>query len=180
MTERGPFKVKSSKQVYKNPWIEVREDAVVRPDGNNGIFGILSVFPGVSVLPMDREGNVYLTEEYHYGAGEHTIEVVSGGIDEGEDKLAGGKRELREETGFTAEEWIYLGYVRPLTTVMDHINHLYLARTLIEGPRDPSEILNVMKVPFATAHTWAMEGKIIHCASTVVILKAAEFLRSNP
>ena len=69
---------------------------------------------GVSVLPIDNKGNVYLTKEYHYAVERETIEAISGGIDKGENKENAAKRELNEEAGITANEWIDLGVLDPL------------------------------------------------------------------
>jgi hypothetical protein len=58
----NPFKLLSTNTVYKNPWISVREDKVIRPGGKEGIFGIIEMIPGSSVLPVDNTGNVLLVK----------------------------------------------------------------------------------------------------------------------
>ena len=179
--KKGPWTVKSTEIKYKNPWIEVREDKVIRPDGKDGICGVVTMKSGVSVLPYDVEGNVYLTEEYHYGVERLSLEVISGGIDKNESILEAAKRELREETGLSASEWIDLGSIDPFTTVVVSSNHLYLARELAEGQaeREGTEIIKVKKVPFAQALEWAMTGRISHGASVAVILKTALYLKEG-
>lgn len=177
-TKKGPWTVKGSEIKYKNPWIEVREDAVVRPDGKDGICGVVTMKNGVSVLPYDLEGGVYLTEEYHYGVERITIEAISGGVDASESILEAAKRELREETGLTAAEWIDLGSLDPFTTVVVSSNHIYLARGLSQGKssQEGTESIRVLKVPFTQALEWAMNGKITHGASVALILKTALLL----
>src|SRR3989344_4829272 len=86
MKKYGPWMIKSSEIKYKNPWIEVREDIVIRPDGKDGIFGVVNMKAGVSILAFDDE-HVYLTKEFKYGIGAESIETISGGIDEGEEPL---------------------------------------------------------------------------------------------
>ena len=176
MKKRGPFKVTRTKVVYRNPWIEVREDSVVRPGGKKGLFGVVTMVPGNSILPLDQEGYVYLTKEYKYGVGRVTIEVISGAIDKGENRLESAKRELKEETGFIASKWTYLGVVDPFTTVVVSPNHLYLAERLERKKADSEELLRVIRVPFETAHRWVLESKITHSASVALILKAVEYL----
>lgn len=178
-TQKGPWTVKDSEIKYKNPWIEVREDAVIRPDGKDGICGVVTMKNGVSVLPYDAEGNVYLTEEYHYGVERVTIEAISGGIDAGESMLEAAKRELKEETGLIASEWTDLGSLDPFTTVVVSSNHMYLARGLSQGEPDQegTESIKVRKVPFVEALEWATIGKISHGASVAVILKTALLLK---
>ena len=98
MKTNGPWKIKDSQVKYKNPWISVREDQVIRPDGKDGIFGVVEMVAGASVLPLDDDGFVYLTKEFHYAIEQDSVEVVSGAIDEGETALEAAKRGI----GFTA------------------------------------------------------------------------------
>jgi ADP-ribose pyrophosphatase len=111
MNTNGPWKIKESQEKYKNSWISVREDKVVRPDGKDGIFGVVEILEGVSVLPLDSDGYVYLTDEFHYAVEKNSIEVVSGAIDKNEKPLDAAKRELKEETGILAKKWTNLGIV---------------------------------------------------------------------
>ena len=134
----GPWVIKESVPAYKNPWIEVTEDQVIRPDGKPGIFGLVNMKPGVSVLALDESGFVYLTDEFHYAIGKDSIEVVSGAIDNIESSLDAAKRELEEELGIKAEEWIDLGEVNPFTTLFI-CSHTRLAK---------SDVIPTYKVPF--------------------------------
>ncbi len=181
MTKRGSYSIKSTKQVYKNPWIEVREDAVIGPDGKDGIFGVVTMVPGLSVVPLDDEGNIYMIEQYKYGVDRDVIELPTGGVDAGETDLVAAQRELLEETGFVADEWIPLGVVDPFTTVIVSPAHLFLARNLKEKGK-PEDQTKIIKIPFATAIQWIMENKITHAQTCVAIFKVAEYLKkdSNP
>lgn len=175
--KKGPWVVTDSKEVYKNPWIAVREDKVIRPDGRMGIFGVVTMKPGASVLPMDEAGNVYLVKEYRFSVERETIEVISGGIDANESPLEAAKRELREETGIEAEEWIDMGVVDPFTTVVNSQNFIFVARKLKFSDANPegTEKIEKMKMPYAQAKEWVMESKITHGASCTLILKAGEW-----
>ena len=177
--KRGPWWVTGTKIVYQNPWIKVREDQVIRPDGKLGIFGVVSMVHGVSALPVDNKNKVYLTEEYHYGVERVTVEAISGGIDKGETRLQAAKRELKEETGLTAKKWDYLGFVDPFTTVVVSPNHMFLARGLSQSTASPEETekINVIKVPLKKAIKWVLEGKITHSATATLILKADLILK---
>jgi len=135
--KKGLWTITESKKIYENPWISVKEDKVIRPDGKDGIFGVVEMKPGVSVLPLDNEGNVYLTKEYHYAVERETIEVISGGIDKDEDKEDAAKRELQEETGIVATELVDLGVVDPFTSVVVSPNYLYLAKGLAFSEANP-------------------------------------------
>jgi ADP-ribose pyrophosphatase len=173
MKRKRPWKVKSTKIVYKNRWISVREDQVIRPDGKPGIFGVVNMLHGISVIPLDDKGNVYLTKEYHYGVGRITIEAISGGIENEKDKLKNAKRELKEETGLTARQWTYLGAIDPFTTIVYSPNHMYLAERLSKGKshQEETENIHVIKIPLKKALRWVQEGKITHAATCVALLK---------
>ena len=174
----GPFTIVRSVQQYKNPWIEVVEDQVIRPDGKPGLFGIVRMLGGVSVLAMDDEGYVYLTEEFHYAIGKEDIETVSGGMDGAEGPIEAAKRELKEESGIEAKEWIDLGLVNPFTTVVSSPQRIFLARGLIFGDdkQEATENIKLVKVSFEEAVQMVMESVITHGPSCVLILKTKEYL----
>ncbi|MBI2607286.1 MAG: NUDIX hydrolase [Candidatus Doudnabacteria bacterium] len=177
--KNGPWTVNETALKYKNLWIEVKEDQVTRPDGKPGIFGVVSMKPGISVLPLDDNDHAYLTDEFHYAVEQDSIEVVSGAIDENEKPLDTAKRELEEELGIKAEEWIGLGIVNPFTTVIKSPAYLFLARKLnfIKTNQEGTENIKLVKVKFGDAVRMVMESKITHGPSCVLILKAKEFLK---
>ena len=179
--QNGPWQIGGSKEVYKNPWIRVREDQVIRPDGKDGIFGVVEMVPGVSVLPIDDQGFVYLTEEFHYAVEQNSIEVVSGGIDQGEEPIGAAKRELKEETGIKAKEWIDLGLVNPFTTVVKSPAQLYLAKDLSFSDANPegTEKIKILRVKFEEVVQMVMDSKITHGPSVSLILKADRFIKNN-
>jgi 8-oxo-dGTP pyrophosphatase MutT (NUDIX family) len=178
MNSVNPFKLLTSTKIYKNPWISVREDKVIRPGGKEGIFGVVEIAPGSSVLPMDDDGNVFLVKEYKYGIQRATVEVISGGMDKDETPLMAAVRELREEVGVEAKEWIELGSIDPFTTIVSSPNYLFLAKGLdhSEPKPDEGETLEHIKIPFKQALSMVRNGKITHAASCVLILRAQEFV----
>jgi hypothetical protein len=183
MKKNGPFIIKKSVLKYKNPWIEVTEDKVIRPGGKNGIFGIVKMQEGVSVLPMDDKGNVYLNKGFHYAIKKDDIETFSGGIDieKGESPLKAAKRELKEESGIEAEEWIDLGLTNPFTTVIYSPQRLFLAKKLKIKKRNEKddENLKIIKIKFKKAVQLVLNSTISHSPSCVLILKTQEFLNKK-
>ncbi len=178
MKKRGPWKIKKTILKYKNPWIEVNEDQVIRPDGKPGIFGTVNMKSGVSVLPMDGKGYVYLTYEYHYAVERKTVETVSGALERGEKPLETAKRELLEELGIRANKWTNFGTVDPFTTVVKSRAQLFLARDLAFTRKNPegTEIIKMIKIKFDKAVKMVMESKITHGPSCVLILKVNNYL----
>lgn len=178
MKDHGPWRILGSEIVYADPWIEVQRDRVIRPDRREGTHCIVRLLAGVSVLAVDDQRQVYLTDEFHYGVGRRSLEAVSGGIEHGESALDAAQRELREELGIGAAGWTSLGSVDPFTTVVVSPTALYLARELSWGPTQPegTEQIDVVKVPFDEALAWVFDGRITHAPTCVLLLKAQRLL----
>lgn len=178
MQKHGPWQIIRTHQIYRDAWLEVRKDDVIRPDGAPGTHGVVLLKPGVSVLPLGDDDRVFLTDEFHYGVGRQTLEVVSGGREPDEDPLDAARRELHEELGITADEWTTLGSFDPFTTMLCAPAELYLARRLAFGASRPdgTETIRCVAVPFDEAIEMVMQGQITHGPSCVVILKAARHL----
>lgn len=178
MKQHGPWQIVSSREVYRDPWLLVVRDEVVRPDGHPGSYCVVHVKPGITVVAVDDQNRIYLTEEFHYAVGCETLEAVSGGVDEGEDSLQAAQRELREELGIEAAEWIDLGRVDPFTASVLSPSQIYLARKLTFGAAAPegTEQIRQISMTLAEAVERVMQGKITHAASCVAILKAARLL----
>lgn len=174
MTPHGPWTILDSHEVYRDRWIALRKDNVIRPDGQPGTHCVLHLKPGVSVLAIDDDRRVYLTDEFHYGVGRNCLEAVSGGIEPGEDALTTAQRELQEELGITATEWEPLGVVDPFTTVVVSPTVLYLARGLSWGETNPegTEQIRCVRLPFDEAVEMVLDGRISHAPTCVLILKA--------
>lgn len=139
---------------------------------------MVNLKPGVSVLAIDDDGTVCLTEEFHYGVGRVTLEVASGGTEPGEDDLETARRELKEELGITAREWIDLGICDPFTASVVSPTRLYLARGLTFGDQDPegTEQIRCVRMPLAEAVEKVMSSEITHAPSCLAILKAARLV----
>jgi ADP-ribose pyrophosphatase len=175
----GPWQILSRREVYRDAWIELERDEVIRPDGAPGSHCTVRLKPGVSVLPLDAQGMVHLTEEFHYGVGRTTIEVVSGGIEPGEDPLAAARRELQEELGITASEWLDLGVCDPFTSVVVSPTRMFLARELTFGPTnlEGTELIHRHTAPLGQAVQMVLDSHITHGPSCLLILKANHLLQ---
>lgn len=174
MLEKGPWKITDSKIVYENPWMSVREDVVIRPDGKPGIYGVATMLPGVSVLPITDDGFVYMTEEYRYAVEHNSIEAASGGMEEGATPLETAKKELKEETGLSADEWMDCGLIDPLTSIVSVPQRLFIAKGLHEGESSPegTEVITVHKIKLEELYQMVLKGKITHAPTCVLILRA--------
>lgn len=178
MTSHGPWTILSSNQVYRDPWVLVQRDEVIRPDGKPGTYAVVHIKPGVCVLAMDAERNVYLTEEFHYAVGETTIECVSGGRDDDEPPLAAAQRELREELGIEAEQWLDLGRLDPFTASVLSPTQLFLAEglSMVQAAPEGTELIKRVLISFDEAVEMVMKSQITHAPSMTLILKVARSL----
>ena len=174
MKQHGPWQIVAQQVVYCDPWTSVRKDDVVRPDGNPGTYTVVDVKPGVCVLAMDADNQVYLTEEFHYGVGRVTVEAVSGGIEPDEDAQSTARRELQEELGIEAGEWVRLGIYDPFTANVVSPTELFLARQLTFGKQaqEGTERIHCVQMTLRDAVQKVLDGEITHCPSCLVILKA--------
>jgi ADP-ribose pyrophosphatase len=128
---------------------------------------------GVSVLPIDDQGNVYLTKQFRYVLGEESLEAPSGAI-EGEEPIEAAKREIKEELGIEAEEWLPLGTAETDTSIVRCPAHFFVARKLTFGEpnREGVEVMKTVKLSFDEAVEKALSGEIRHGASCILILRA--------
>ncbi|TQM61761.1 NUDIX domain-containing protein [Humibacillus xanthopallidus] len=123
--------VTRTRVAYENPWIVVREDEVVRPDGSPGTYGVVEVRrPAVFVVALTDADEVVLVTIDRHTVGT-SIEVPAGGTD-GEDPLVAARRELAEETGLTAQTWRRVGEMSALNGICRAPEVVYLATDLGE------------------------------------------------
>ena len=178
---KGPWIVKATTQKYKSEWLDVCEDKVIQPNGKSGSFATIKISPGVSVLAVNEEREVYLTSEYRYAIEQESIEVVSGAIDGSELPLTAARRELREELGIVAERWFEVGTVHPLTSMIHAPATLFIASGLsfFESEPQAAEIIRMVRVKLSEAVRMVMESEIKHAPSCVLILKASHFLNEK-
>lgn len=152
-----------SRDVYKNPWIRVREDQVVRPDGSAGVYGVVEVrHPAVFVVAVTDADEVLLVTLDRYTTGAASVEVPAGGSD-GEDLLVAARRELREETGYEAARWRALGDVQSLNGVAAAYGRVFLATGLthVGGAELESEGIDAVRaVPVGELLTMVGRGEI--------------------
>jgi 8-oxo-dGTP pyrophosphatase MutT (NUDIX family) len=175
MTE-NPWRTLASRIAYENPWIRVREDDVIRPDGRPGIYGVIEIRPSVGIVALNAGGEIVLVGQWRYTIGRHSWEIPRGGSSPGEtDMLEVARRELREETGFEATSWESLGAVDLNNGVTTDVEHLFLARDLhfVGASHGGDEQIVTQTVPFARALAMVMQGEITEVCSVAAILKLA-------
>lgn len=139
MRSDHPWKTVSSKVVYENPWIRVREDAVITPMGGDGLYGVMESNDSVMIAAVNDKNEMYLVRTYSYPVQSWNWEIPGGGGDK-EDGLVAAKRELEEETGILAKTWQKLGHTRICNGLMTERMTTYLATDIsFEGEKETAD-----------------------------------------
>ncbi|MBC3541334.1 NUDIX domain-containing protein [Rufibacter sediminis] len=178
-SSENPWKTLESKPIYSNPWISVREEQVINPGGGRGIYGVVSMKnKAIGIIPIDEEGNTWLVGQYRYTVNEYSWEIPMGGGPIGIDPLESAKRELKEETGFTAAEWTNIGRIHTSNSVTDEEGFIFLAEDLTAGETEfeETEDLKIWKLPLHEAVRMAMDSEITDAISIAGLLKAEKIL----
>jgi ADP-ribose pyrophosphatase len=172
----NPWATLGSRPIYENPWIAVREDQVLRPDGSPGIYGVVHFkHAAVGVLPVDEAGRVWLVGQFRYPLDAYSWEIPEGGGHEGEMAEETAARELREETGLAAGSMALIATSHLSNSVSDEIAYIYRATELTPGPSAPegSERLQVRLFDWEDAWRMLLRGEITDSMSVIAILHEA-------
>ena len=173
--ETNPWTTLSSTRVYETSWITVIEHQVRDAAGHDSPYGVVHFKQiGLKILALDDRGRIPLVGQYRYPAGYFSWELPAGGGDAGEAPRRAAERELREETGLTARNWLELIRLVPSGSVTDQRELCFLAWDLESGERDldEQEVIRVRRVPFGEALRMAMGGGIMDSGSVAAIVTA--------
>ena len=173
-----PWEQRSTRQLYQNPWLSLREDVVELPDGRTTIYGVVTCGECVGILPFLDPNTVLLIKQYRYVAGRVTWEMPTGGVHAGESCQEAAQRELSEETGYRAGKLTWLSTLHTSKSVVDETAHLFLGEDLyrVELPPDDTEFIEVRPVPFTEALHMVLRSEITDCMTAVGVLHAARLL----
>lgn len=170
---------KSGKEVYHGPLLHVYHDRVILPNGNETGRDYIKHLGAVCVVPVTDDNRVVVERQFRYPADKVFTEIPAGKLDSAEeDRLDAAKRELMEETGYTADEWTWIGDLYSAVAYSNELISMYLARSLHKGERhlDADEFLNVALVPIEELVKQVMDGEITDAKTQAGILKAARIL----
>lgn len=173
----NPWRTLSTRQVYDNPWIGVREDRVLNPRGGEGIYGVVHYRNrAVGVIPLDERGWTWLVGQYRYTQDSYEWEIPEGGCPAGESLEDAARRELREEVGLLAEVLEPLaGGLQLSNSVSDERAYLFVARGLTPVAAEPedTEELATWHLPLDEAIAMALDGRIRDAMSVIGLLRLA-------
>jgi ADP-ribose pyrophosphatase len=170
-----PWKTLSSRPIYENPWMRLREDVAEMPDGRTTIYGVVTFGECVGVVPLLPDDRVVLVRQWRYVQQDARWEIPTGGVHAGESVETAAQRELAEEAGYSAGRLRFLCSYYTSKSVCRETAHLYLGEALAPAavPPDETEFLEVAAFPFAEALRMATDGTIMDSMSIIALLHCA-------
>ncbi|HTI54337.1 MAG TPA: NUDIX hydrolase [Verrucomicrobiae bacterium] len=172
---RVPWRTTSTRPIYRNRWIDVREDMVELPDGHITVYGVVECSECVGVLPFLDRDTVLLVGQYRYVAQDFFWEMPTGGQHAGETTLAAAQRELAEEAGYEAGRLVELCDFHTSKSILREVAHLFVAEDLRPASRPPdhTEFIERRAFPFAEVLAMVERGEIKDAMTIVAVLHAA-------
>lgn len=167
-------KTLSAEQIYKGKIFSVRKEQVSLPNGTEAMRELISHSGGVGVIAVTEDRQVFMVSQYRIAAKSMMLEIPAGKLEYGEDPLECGKRELIEETGYSAAEFVHLGEYYATPGYCEEKLNIYLARGLefVGQNLDEGEFLNVHKYGLDTLCDMVMNNEIHDAKTAIAILKA--------
>jgi ADP-ribose pyrophosphatase len=174
-----PWKTLSSSEIYRNKWLQLREDQVELPDGRKNIYGVVTCGDCVGVLPFIDPKTVLLIKQYRYVAKRVTWEMPSGGVHTGESIEKAAQRELGEEVGYRAGRLQWVSTYHTSKSVMDETAHLFIGEDLAESKlsTDETEFIEVQPFPFQKVVQMVLASEILDSMTVIAVLHAARMKR---
>jgi 8-oxo-dGTP pyrophosphatase MutT (NUDIX family) len=171
--EANPWTTLSSEHLYSNPWLKVRHDKVLRPDGSPGTYTVVEACKvATGIVALTGDGRIHLVGQYRYPTKQYSWEIVEGGAEPDEAPLEAAKRELQEEVGLEAAHWEQLGKEVHLSNcISDERAVFFIARELREvgATPDVTEVLQPCCVPLSQAFAMLDSGQITDAMSIIAL-----------
>lgn len=167
-------KTVNEKKIFDGRVIRLYHDTVELPDKSQAMREYCRHNGGVSVLPVTDDGKILLVRQFRYPHGKLTLEIPAGKLESKDtDIYEAAMRELREETGATSDNVVYLGKILPSPAILDEVIHLFLATNLKFGKNqlDDDEFLECEAIPFDDALKMVISGEIEDAKTQLAILK---------
>ncbi|MEE1198165.1 MAG: NUDIX hydrolase [Acutalibacteraceae bacterium] len=164
----------AKKYVYNGKIINLRVDDALLPNGKTALREVVEHPGGVCVAALTDQDEILLVKQFRYPYMEEILEIPAGKRDKRDEApLECGKRELREETGAVADEFVFLGELYPTPGYCDEVIYIYAAKNLTFGETDPDddEFLDVIKMPFNEALERVLSGEIKDAKTQTAVLK---------
>lgn len=159
----------SGEDIYGGIFLKMKRDKIKLPDGEEAVREYLTHPGAVAIVAILDDGRVLLERQYRYPIAKACIEIPAGKLEIGEDHLLCAKRELEEETGYTAKKWSYIRRIHPVISYSTELIDIYLAEELVPGKShlDDEEFLDVFAAPLEQLIGWVENGEITDVKTTI-------------
>ena len=171
----NPWSVTATSIPFKNNWLHIDKNDVIRPDGAAGEYTVVRLRRlAVGVLPIEPDGSVHLVGPWRFPLARYSWEIPEGGGEPGEEPLACAKRELEEETGLRAANWTPILEMDLSNSVTDEAGIVFLATGLQAGVKQPeaTEVLRHRRAPFGDVLARIVDGRIRDSLTVAALLRA--------
>jgi ADP-ribose pyrophosphatase len=161
----------SGEDIYGGIFLQMKRDTVSLPDGQEAVREYLTHPGAVAIVAVLDDGRVLLERQYRYPIAKTCIEIPAGKLDPNEEPLFCAKRELEEETGYSAKKWSFIRRIHPVISYSTEFIDIYLAEGLQPGPSklDEEEFLDVFAAPLEQLINWVEEGEITDVKTTISV-----------
>ena len=173
--EHKPWKTLSSRPIYQNPWMSLREDIAEMPNGKTTLYGVATFGDCVGVVPFLDDERILLVRQYRYVQRDTRWEIPTGGVKQGEPLLDAAQRELQEEIGYRAERLTWISSYYTSKAICEETAHLYVGEALsvAQQPPDETEFIEVKDFFFPEALRMVVDCEIMDSMSVIAILHTA-------
>jgi 8-oxo-dGTP pyrophosphatase MutT (NUDIX family) len=172
--EQNPWTTLNRQQVYESPWIGVEHHEVLNPAGNPGTYSVVKFKKlAIGIVPLDEHNNTWIVGQYRYPLHTYTWEIPEGGGDLDVDPIESAKRELLEECGIIAGEYLPIQQLQLSNSATDEVAHLFIARnlTFTQAQPEENEQLRIRKVSFDELYKLVKEGYVTDSLTVAAVLK---------
>lgn len=171
----NPWRTLSVELKYDNPWIRIEEHQVINPSGNPGIYGTVQFKNrAVAILPLFENGDTLLVGQFRYPLQEYHWELPMGGAPQDESILLCAQRELKEETGFSAQSWQQILTTHLSNSITQEVGFTFVAKGLQSGQAalEETEDITLKRLPFEQVYLQVMAGEITDAMTIASVMKA--------
>ena len=170
----------SGEDIYGGIFLKMKRDKIALPNGEEAVREYLMHPGAVAVVAILDDGRVLLERQYRYPIAKACIEIPAGKLEIGEDHLLCAKRELEEETGYSAKKWSYIRRIHPVISYSTELIDIYLAEDLVPGKShlDDEEFLDVFAAPLEQLINWVEDGEITDVKTTISAYWLERYRRS--
>jgi len=173
-SEKNPWTTLTRNAVYDSPWIGVEHHEVLNPAGNLGTYSVIHFKKiAIGIIPLDDENYTWIVGQYRYPLNQYTWEIPEGGGSREEEPIVTAQRELLEECGIIAEQYIPIQQLQLSNSATDEIAHLFVAKqlTFTQAQPEENEQLVIRKIHFNELYDMVQKGEIKDSLSVAAALK---------